>query len=340
MVKVSIIIPVYNAAAHLEECVASLLKQTMIDCEFIFVNDGSTDDSKKIIESFQNHDERIKLINQENEGVSSARNKGITKAIGIYLSFVDADDYINNDFIEKLFSTAVNYNVDVVISNFNTEMEGVVTKNKPLFQSDMLFKSKEIQEKIVPFFIEQDTMNTACNKMYKASLIKDNTIFFPRDMTLGEDGLFNIQVFNKSNSVIFIDYNGYFYREVPNSATRNSSKIDYFKVALEKFNINYKTEYNIDLDNEKVIALKSIRLVNTVISLIHIYAKSTNSFRYKYKYISNMISNANVQKALQKYWNDLFVNQPKYKQYILYCIKLKSVLLLFLATSYSNFRNK
>jgi hypothetical protein len=128
--------------------------------------------------------------------------------------------------------------------------------------------------------------------------------------------------------------------EVANSATRNSSKIDYFKVALEKFNLDYKKEYDINLDDEKVVKLKSIRLINTVISLIHIYSQTKSSFSYKYNYIANMVRNVNVQKSLTAYWLELFQNQPKYKQYILYCIKLKSVLLLFLATSYSNFRNK
>ena len=340
MIKVSVIIPVYNAAAHLQECVSSLLKQTITNCEFIFINDGSTDSSQEIIENFQVNDNRILLINTQNQGVSTARNTAINLAQGNYLSFVDADDYLNNNFLENLYNTAINTNVDVVISNFITQMDGVITKNKPLFETNKIVLYNEIQEKVVPFFIEKDTMNSVCNKIYRTSLIKTSKIVFPNNMAQGEDGLFNIQIFNKSKSITFIDYNGYFYREVANSATRNSTKIDYFKVALEKFKINYKEEYNLCLDDEQVEKLKAIRLINTVVSLLHIYFTTKSSFSFKYNYALNMISNVEVQKSLKKYWIYLFVNQPKYKQFILYCIKLKLVLLLFLATSYSNFRNK
>lgn len=342
MILVSVIIPVYNAQEYLAICIESLLCQSLKQCEFIFVNDGSTDLSLQIIESFQLKDARISIINQINKGVSQARNEGINKASGTFLSFIDADDYVENNFLEKLYTSAITTNAEIVTSNFNTEINGKLIKNLPLFATDKLFEYNEIQSQILPFFIEQDLLNTACNKLYSANLIKSNRIVFPINVTNGEDGLFNIMAFNSCKLAIFIDVNGYFYRDVANSATRNSSKTDYFKIALEKYAINYKKEYNLSLDDDKVAQLKSIRLINNVISLIHIYlnSKAKTSFIYKYKYVSAMISNADVQLALKKYWIHLYNNQPKYQQFILYCIKLKSVLLLFLATSYSNFRNK
>ena len=104
MIVVSVIIPVYNADKFLERCVNSLLSQTLASCEFIFVNDGSTDASLSILQQFQQKDPRIRLVNQENKGVSDARNAGLKIANGDYIGFVDADDFIEKDYFEKLYS--------------------------------------------------------------------------------------------------------------------------------------------------------------------------------------------------------------------------------------------
>src|SRR6476646_4070363 len=95
--KVSVIIPVYNAGKYITRCIESLLNQTLQECEFIFINDGSIDDSREIIEGYKQVDDRIILINQVNQGVSIARNKGLYLAAGEYVGFVDADDCIEKD---------------------------------------------------------------------------------------------------------------------------------------------------------------------------------------------------------------------------------------------------
>ena len=105
--KISIIIPVYNSEKYLEECIISLLNQTLKECEFIFINDGSTDNSYNICKEYERKDGRIVLINQENRGVSTARNIGMTRAQGDYITFVDSDDYVDNKYIETLLSYAL-----------------------------------------------------------------------------------------------------------------------------------------------------------------------------------------------------------------------------------------
>ncbi|WP_395052099.1 glycosyltransferase family 2 protein [Flavobacterium sp.] len=340
MILISVIIPVYNAQQYLADCIKSLLAQTLTRCEFIFVNDGSTDQSKEIIESFQAQDNRISIVNQENKGVSSARNAGIEKAIGAYLSFIDADDYINKNFLNYLYTMVDISKVNIVVSNMSIDKNEIITKNESIFRIDKIYLYKEIQTIILPYFLEKDLLNTACTNLYNTSFIKSNDIKFPVNVINGEDGLFNIQAFNKVKSVLFLDYNGYFYREVANSATRNSIKIDYFKIALEKFNINYKKEFNVNVNETEVLEYKSIRLINTVVSLIPIYFNSKKSFIFKYKYIASMIGNNNVQLAIKNYWEILYSSENKYNKYLLKCIKNKSVLLLFLAISYSNYKNK
>jgi glycosyltransferase involved in cell wall biosynthesis len=341
MIKISIVIPVFNAEQYLKPCIDSLINQSLKEIEFIFVNDGSIDSSQKIIESYGAKDARIKLINQENKGVSAARNAGIAIAKGSYLAFVDGDDFIKPDFLEQLYSTAIQYGAQIITSNFNTQLDGKIICSKPIFETNKVFSAAEIKQQIVPFFVEQDLMNTACNKLYNKELIQSNNIVFPVGITNGEDGLFNIQAFYKCDAVYFLDYNGYFYREVSGSATRNFKKNDYFKMALEKFELDY-SQFGIEFKEQNIRFLKSKRLVNNLVSLIHIALDSSNkmSFKDKKKSITNMISNATIQQVLTEFWEDLKYNKSKYHQFILHCIKNKSVLGLVLAVKYSNFRNK
>ena len=103
MVEVSVVVPIYNAGKKLDKCIKSILNQTFKDFELILVNDGSTDNSIKICRKYELRDSRVKVIDKENEGSIATRNLGIKKSIGNYITFVDADDYISLDAIEKLY---------------------------------------------------------------------------------------------------------------------------------------------------------------------------------------------------------------------------------------------
>ncbi|GAB4318063.1 MAG: glycosyltransferase [Methanobacteriaceae archaeon] len=114
-VLISIIIPVFNTENYLKECLDSVINQTLKEIEIICINDGSTDNSLKIIESYAKKDDRIKIIDKTNEGQSVARNTGIQEAIGEYIAFVDSDDYIDQDAYEKLYSFAKKYDQDMIL---------------------------------------------------------------------------------------------------------------------------------------------------------------------------------------------------------------------------------
>ena len=118
MAKVSIIIPVYNVQDYLEECMESVLRQTLEDIEIICVNDGSTDNSLKILNKFQTGDKRIRLINKENGGYGQAMNVGIAKAAGEYIGIVEPDDYVPPDMYQELYQTAKENNLDFVKADF------------------------------------------------------------------------------------------------------------------------------------------------------------------------------------------------------------------------------
>lgn len=342
MITVSVIIPVFNAEKYLKECLNSLIAQTLTSCEFIFVNDGSVDSSQSIIENYQKKDQRIVLINQENNGVSVARNNGIAIASGEYLGFVDADDYIEFDFFEKMYVAAKHAHLDIVTSNFNVETAGVIYKNTPIFPIEIPFDSSYIQQNIIPYFILNDGLNTACNKLYKKQFINSKNILFPIGVAHGEDGFFNLKAFNQATKVLFLDYNGYFYREVKGSATRNIYAKNYFELALIKFNLNFKTDFDIQIHPLEIQKLKAVRLVNTVISLIGIYLQPQKEIKFsqRFQFVKKMIKHLTVQDNIHKYWSECLENKDKYQKFILLCIRYKLYFLIRTANSYSNFRNK
>ena len=115
MPEVSVIIPVYNSEKYVEKCICSVMAQTLPELEIIIINDGSIDESGKILRKLAQKDSRIILLEQENKGVAAARNLGVEKATGKYLTFVDGDDYLQEDYIEKMYSLAEKETLDMVI---------------------------------------------------------------------------------------------------------------------------------------------------------------------------------------------------------------------------------
>ncbi|MBO1579737.1 glycosyltransferase [Bacillus sp. XF8] len=340
--KVSVIIPVYNAEKYITQCIESLLNQTLQECEFIFINDGSIDNSREIIEGYKQVDDRITLINQENQGVSIARNMGLQLAAGEYVGFVDADDYIDKDMYETLYNSVKQSNCDVVISNFKGEMEGHKVIIKYPFPIDIVLKKDYIEQEILPYFLKADNLNTVVNKIYRNSLIKENNVKFPSGIALGEDGMFNVEFFSIATHMKYIDYVGYHYREVAGSATRDTSKKDYFKRAVEVYNMELPKTYTGKVDKVKIRELKSIKFINSVISYIYIYFEPSKDIRFskRYKYVKNMVRNKYVREALPLYYGEAYSKLGRYEKFLINMMKRKFTAGLYFAVSYSRFRNR
>ncbi|WP_242219276.1 glycosyltransferase [Bacillus cereus group sp. BfR-BA-01380] len=341
-IKVSVIIPVYNAGKYITQCVESLLNQTLEQCEFIFINDGSTDNSREVIERYKELDSRIILINQENQGVSIARNKGLCLATGEYVGFVDADDYIEREMYEILYNSAKQDDCDVVISNINGEMEGHKVAIKYPFPVDTVLKKEYIDQELLPYFLKTDHLNTAVNKIYKKNIINENDVKFPEKVALGEDGMFNIEFFNHATSMKYINYTGYHYREVTGSATRNIVEKDYFKRAMEVYIMELPQIYTDKVDKVKAHQLKSIKFINSVMSYIYIYFTPSKdvSFSTRYRYVKNMIRNKYVREALPVYCSENYSKLGRYEKVVINMIRKKSAMGLYCAVAYSRFRSK
>jgi glycosyltransferase involved in cell wall biosynthesis len=341
-VIVSIIIPVYNAERYLTPCIESLLSQTLCDCEFIFVNDGSKDRSRAFIEQYQQVDDRIKLINQPNQGVSVARNNGLSEAIGEYVGFVDADDFIEQDMFEVLYTTAKQGDCDAVISNFESEMNQQHVVTRFPFQTNGVLRKDYIDRELIPYFLKKDDLNMVWSKLYKHEIIRNHQVKFPGNVVLGEDGMFNLKFFKYASAIQYLDYTGYHYREVEGSATRNITEKDYFQRALEVYSLDLTEVIGYSLDKDKIQQLKSIKLIHSVMSYIHMYLDPSQGmgFSKRYSYVKNMIGNKQVREALPLYYSEMYSELGRYDKCIVELMKRKSTLGLLCATSYSRLRNK
>ena len=207
MIKVSVIIPVYNVEKYLEECLQSVCKQTLKDIEIICINDGSTDKSGQILKDFAKKDKRIVLIEQENQGVSIARNNGIKVAKGEYIGFVDSDDWIDPDFYEKLYQSAKKFDTDIALAGHKSYIDEKSGKEK--------ITVKYNKEKVITNFNRKMSSLELCgavwNKIYKPNLILENQVWFPEGRTY-EDGIWNLHVFYLAKKICTVPKCFYHYR--------------------------------------------------------------------------------------------------------------------------------
>lgn len=218
---VSVIIPFYNCERYIRACLMSVVNQTYQNIEILLINDGSTDASGEIVKSIAKEDHRIKIISQDNNGVSKARNLGINHSRGKYICFIDADDKITREYIERLVYF-IN-EADIVICGFkkigNTEIEVILDKRGFITKEELYFNT-----------ICNNKITAACwNKIYKANIIKSNRIQFNEKIAVGEDMVFLLKYFGYCDRFFYIDEALYIYRKSEVSvmqSTYNSGKIN------------------------------------------------------------------------------------------------------------------
>lgn len=204
---VSFIIPVYNAEDSLHNCIESILEQTYPHMELILVNDGSRDRSKKICNHYASLDERIKVIHQENAGPSSARNRGIEYAIGDYIQFVDADDYIKPTMTETLLQAMTQY-VQLVICGYQSIHFEILRQYIPTITG--IFGKADFMQHIALLY-KEILLPSPCNKLYDKTLIDQFKLRFPENVKVGEDLLFNLAYLRICSAIHIIDQPLYNY---------------------------------------------------------------------------------------------------------------------------------
>jgi len=216
--NVSVIVPIYNSEDYLTECLDSILNQTLKSIEIICVNDGSLDDSGKILKDYQEKDPRIVIINKKNGGLSSARNSGIVVATGEYIGFIDSDDWIDEFYFEKLYQAAKSNNADISMGNFKWFSQ----KSKLLEQVSWVSKiMKSIKSEIVTEVLDRKKIivtSTVCNKLFSRDFINTNNFLFYEGL-FWEDNPFTITTTIKANKICIIRDVFYHCRKHENSIT-------------------------------------------------------------------------------------------------------------------------
>ncbi|VEE12017.1 glycosyltransferase [Streptococcus anginosus] len=231
---VSVVIPVYNAQDGIKQCLTSLLKQTFKNFEIILLNDGSTDESLKVLQSYSSQYSFIKVIDKENEGVAKTRNQGILLAKGEYIIFIDNDDFVNEDYIEHFYNVIHQEKKDIVLGGYKR-----INQNKKILFSQNLSDSEWSKYIIVAPWA----------RIYRTSFLRENNIEF-FDYPIGEDVIFSIKAYNKTDKIKIIDYNGYNWFFNESSISNTSQKGFNFKIDIIYF-LNKVKEVSGDSDYTK-----------------------------------------------------------------------------------------
>lgn len=274
---VSIIIPVYNCEKYIDTCIHSLQNQTYTNYEMIFVNDGSRDGSLEKLENAAYNDARMKIINQENKGVSSARNAGIDVAKGEYILFVDADDTVSPDYITNLISPLKDDEVDIVI-----DIPVLVFENRKLFSS---VKTEQIGADLILNYGElfqgeySMALQSPWAKVYKKYILNKYHLKFNENIEYGEDVLFNLEYYSYIHKYKLINKFSYLYYQRIGVGAVNNFKIQ--RIYSEVIGLNAKKsmlQKYIYLNWEKIY---NQMLIGTMGSILNALFVSKNSNKIK-----------------------------------------------------------
>ncbi|MCM1324505.1 MAG: glycosyltransferase [Acetobacter sp.] len=282
--KISIIIPIYNTSAYLPECLNSIIKQTLKNIEIICINDGSTDNSLAILNEYAQKDQRIKIINQKNLGISYSRNNALKIASGEYIQFLDSDDWIREDTCQQLYTTAHTQELDMLsFSGYNVNNKTKELLNENYFNFTYLpsnFDYRTFHFADCQHFCEKMGV-TACLTLYRRKFIEQNNLLFPKGLHF-EDNLFFTQALFAA-SLIGINKEKFYFRRIHSaSITQNQEK-------------HY-------LDNLKITDL--------VLSFIKAQGNEQIYARYKKSYTNSIITkykrfSSNYQKAYKTELNKI-----------------------------------
>ena len=229
---VSIIVPIYNVENYLDDCLISISKQSFKNIEIILVNDGSTDQSERIALNYINKDNRFKLYYKDNGGLSSARNFGLNKITGDYICFIDADDFISENFVSEFISVFTTTPADIVVcGRYNIYNDNL----KAVFDSDII-NNWSGREALINMMSWKKVDGSVCDKMFKSSDF--NNLRFKHGV-ISEDLPITAQIFANSNLVIHTGKPNYYYRQRDGSITKQSFNISKLTI-LESVNDVFK----------------------------------------------------------------------------------------------------
>lgn len=241
--KVSIVVPVYNVENYISKCLDSLLAQTYENIEILLINDGSQDNSRIIIDDYEKKDSRIKVIHKKNEGVSFARNVGMSEATGDYICFVDSDDYVMKDYVKYLLKLIVDEKAEIALT---TQMFGNFDLEQTPSPKVQTFTGKEATVKMLLY----DIPIGVYSKIFKRDFLEKEGIHFNKELFIGEGFNFNIDAFQRANKVVIGNRRIYFYRRDNEMSATTKFSIKKWQNGLEAIQMIRR---NLTINNKEIM---------------------------------------------------------------------------------------
>lgn len=319
--KISVIIPLFNAEKTISKCIKSLLEQTFSDFELILVNDGSSDRSLNTCKYFGEMDSRITIINKENEGSIKARSTGIKAAIGEYITFVDADDWVSKDYLQVLNNEVINSEHDIVVGNMYkviSKSSLIKVKNKSwFFNENKTYTDESIKKELVTaYFHGHPFPASLCGKLYKKEIIENAGKYLKNITFFGDDLYYNLEILLNARSVRLIEKAIYYY----SSGGNTSRYMPYlFQDMIMGYQINKKVinDY-FSFEKEKHLNGISIMLINTFKTyLTNLFISNFSKVKIMNE-IASRLEDGRLEEAIRnqgvgKYFPESYINALRNK---------------------------
>ncbi len=307
MPELSIVIPVFNGEKYVRSCYDGIASQSFKDWEAIFVDDGSKDNSPTILDEIAKENSKVSVIHKTNGGTATARNAGLEKASGKYITFLDCDDEIKTDMYEKMVSLMDSTRADMGVCGFFFKLEkengetAETTYLEEKFYPACHYKNQdEIKEHLVDMW-DSDLLSNVWNKLYRMDLIKNKNLRYRDGHVYTEDRVFNRQFIENCNSIAFTDECLYYYVRERVGSTTEKYRDDSFTIRNKEYN-EFKAHYkNLGIWDEKSREYTSREFIERIAGCIENVFHAGKSLNNKQKYdsIKSMVQHSDTREAIK-----------------------------------------
>ncbi len=317
MIKVTIIVPVYNVEKYLDRCMQSLINQTLKDIEIVLVDDGSPDNCPRLCDEYVNKDSRIKVVHKKNGGLGMACNSGLEVATGEYVAFCDSDDWVELFAYEEMYKAAKENNADAVYSGIQRiNDEGVVTLMNQAAEIEVCSNQKMVHAFMMDMVASEPGASTerriqmsSKTVLYSNKILKEHGVQFVSEREyMSEDLIFNLDFLRHANIIVNLPKTYYYYYDNSNSLTSQirTDRFDGYKILIPELLHRYK-----DVACFKELRLRIQRLlIGYTRHDTLIYFKSANSLKQKQAFFKRIYKDS--------LWNDVWASYPIQKMPLKY----------------------
>lgn len=316
---ISIVMPMYGVEKYIAKAITSVLNQTFHDWELLIVNDGSIDNSRSIAFTFAEQDERIKILDKENGGLSDARNYGLNNACGDYIHFFDSDDWIEPDYYSKLLSLIGDY--DLVICGYVVDTDKY-SNIRNCFSGELKDIAGNTLNLMVGYYL-----NFAWNKLFRKSFLIDNSLYYEKELYRIEDAEFMMRYLKCAPRIKFIEYPGYHYLVVNSASLSNIFDAKILDHAVRAIAIHNEI-FRLICNNDEVIKSEiGAMTLSTIKSSLYKIARGIPS--RKIMLHKDLICSIIKHKDISRYCVD-YVPIRAFDRLILYLVRHRRWFLLYL----------